>query len=109
MGGVCLTTERACYRFWAAQKEGMKFVEQRIRIEIMGKDSFWERAFHVEWEDQFPDRKLASDGAGRFLTSSDWLSDLERVGKQTFCTIVRAPENPRRREWISSLIPRRTH
>lgn len=82
-------------------------VEQRIKIEIMGKDEFWERAFHVEWEDQFPDRKLASDGAGRFHAKNEWLADLERVGGQTFCAIVRAPENPRRREWMNSLIPRR--
>ena len=82
-------------------------MEQQIRIEIMGKDDFWERAFHVEWEHQFPDRKLGSDGSGRFLTPGEWLDDLEGVGKQTFCHIVRAPENPRRREWMSSLIPRR--
>jgi hypothetical protein len=82
-------------------------MEQRIRIEIMGKDGFWGRAFHVEWESQFPDRKLASDGAGRFLAQSEWLDELERVGSQTFCTIVRAPENPRRRKWMGSLIPRR--
>jgi len=82
-------------------------VEQRIKIEIMGKDDFWERAFHVEWEYLFPDRKLTSDGAGRFLAENEWLDDLGRVGNRTFCTIVRAPENPRRREWMSSLIPRR--
>ncbi|HZM88904.1 MAG TPA: hypothetical protein VFF31_20430 [Blastocatellia bacterium] len=82
-------------------------MEQRIRIEIMGKDDFWERAFHVEWEYQFPDRKLASDGAGRFFAPGNWLGDLEGVGRETFCTIVRAPENPRRREWMSSLMPRR--
>ena len=82
-------------------------MKQQIRIEIMGKDAFWGEAFHVEWQDQFPDRKLESDGAGRFLALGEWLNDLERVGAQTFCTIVRAPENPRRREWISSLMPRR--
>ena len=80
---------------------------QRIRIEITGKDGFWEGAFHVEWEDQFPNRKLVTDGAGRFLAENDWFDDLVRVGSQTFCSIVLAPENPRRREWISSLMPRR--
>ena len=78
---------------------------QEIKIEITGKDAFWGRAFHVEWEYQYPARKLDSDGAGRFVAQSEWLGDLERVGGQTFCTIVRAPENPRRREWMSSLIP----
>lgn len=82
-------------------------MKQQLRIEIMGKDSFWEEAFHVEWRHQFPDRKLESDGAGRFYALGAWLSDLQRVGEETFCTIVRAPENPRRREWINSLIPRR--
>ena len=82
-------------------------MEQQIKIEIIGKDDFWGRAFHVEWEHQFPDRKLASDGAGRFLAKNEWLDDLARVGGQTFCAIVRAPQNPRRRQWMSSLIPRR--
>ena len=82
-------------------------MESRIRIEIKGKDEFWGRAFHVEWEDQFPDRKLKSDSSDNFFAKSEWLDDLERVAAQTFCRIVRAPDNPRRREWISSLIPRR--
>lgn len=82
-------------------------MEPRIRIEIKGKDAFWERAFHVEWEHQFPDRKLASDGSDRFFAEVEWFGDLERVGAQTFCTILRAPENPRRREWMGSLLPRR--
>ena len=82
-------------------------MEQRIKVEITGKDDFWGRAFHVEWVYQFPDRRLDSDGAGRFLAQLEWLDDLVRVGDQTFCTIVRAPENPLRREWLSSLIPRR--
>ncbi len=81
---------------------------QQIKIEISGKDDFWERAFHVEWEYQYPDRRVDSTGGRSFLARSEWLEDLERVGSQTFCTIVRAPENPRRREWLSSLIPRRT-
>jgi hypothetical protein len=82
-------------------------VARQLKVEIKGKDEFWGRAFHVEWESQFPGRTLASDGTGRFLAQAGWLDDLERVGEQTFCTILRAPENPRRREWIGSLIPRR--
>jgi hypothetical protein len=79
-------------------------VVKQIKIEIKGKDDFWGRAFHVEWEDQFPDRKLTRDGAGRFLVRSEWLVDLERVANQTFCRVMRAPENPRRREWMSSIL-----
>jgi hypothetical protein len=82
-------------------------VERRIRIEIKPKDEFWGRAFHVEWEDQFPDRKLIGDNADYFLAELEWLADLERVGAQTFCVVTRAPDNPRRRKWMSSLIARR--
>ena len=81
---------------------------RQIRIEIQGRDDFWSRAFHVEWEDQFPARKLLKAGAGRFLVDEVWLEDLEQVAGQVFCKIVRAPENPRRRAWINSLIPNRS-
>jgi hypothetical protein len=82
-------------------------VAEQVKVEINGKDEFWGRAFHVEWHHQFPERALTSDSAGRFLARSEWLDDLERVGSQTFCKIVRAPENLRRREWMGTLIPRR--
>lgn len=78
-----------------------------VKIEIKGKDEFWERAFHVEWSDQFPDRKIISDTSGLFLVAQEWLEDLERVGAQTFCTVIRAPENPERRRWMSSFMTRR--
>jgi hypothetical protein len=71
-------------------------VSQQVKIEIKGKDEFWGRAFHVEWESQFPDRKLGSDGAGRFLSESAWLADLERVAAETYCKVVRAREHPDR-------------
>jgi hypothetical protein len=82
-------------------------VDKRIRVEIAGKDEFWSRAFHVEWEHQFPERKLIADGAGHYEAEPEWLDDLERVAAQTFCRITRAPDNPQRREWLSSIIPRR--
>ena len=78
-----------------------------VKIEIRGKDEFWERAFHVEWSDQFPDRKITSDTSGLFLVAQEWLEDLERVGAQTFCTVIRAPENPERRRWMNSFMTRR--
>jgi hypothetical protein len=78
---------------------------RQIRIEIQGRDDFWGRAFHVEWEDQFPARKLIKDSAGHSLVDETWLAELEQVAAQVFCKIVRAPENPRRRAWINSLIP----
>ncbi|HXU07513.1 MAG TPA: hypothetical protein VN743_00855 [Blastocatellia bacterium] len=79
----------------------------KLKIEIKGKDEFWERAFHVEWSDQFPDRKIASDTSGLFLVAPEWLEDLERIGAQTFCTVIQAPENPGRRRWMNSLMTRR--
>ena len=83
-------------------------MEQLFKIEIKGKDEFWGRAFHVEWEDQFPERGLMADGANRFIAQSDWLEDLVRVGSETHCKVVRAPENPPRREWLSSIIAGRS-
>ena len=82
-------------------------VPREVRIEIRGKDEFWARAFHVEWEDQFPRRKLAPQESGHFLADSDWIEDLERVGRQCFCRIFRAPDNPERRRWFGLLVPRK--
>ena len=79
-------------------------MQRQIRIEITGKDEFWGRAFHVEWQYQFADRKLIEDGAGHYLAEIEWMDDIEQVAAETFCRVTRAPENPRRREWISSII-----
>jgi hypothetical protein len=76
----------------------------RIPIEITGRDEFWARAFHVEWEDQFPERKLRRGASGSFLAEPDWVPDLERVAAQCYCTIMLAPANPRRRRWFKSLL-----
>ncbi|MCI0487138.1 MAG: hypothetical protein L0229_11120 [Blastocatellia bacterium] len=78
-----------------------------VRVEIKGKDKVWEQAFRVEWEDEFPERKLVTDGAGYFLIEPEWMDDCERVAAQTFCRVVRAPDDPGRRQWIGSLIGRR--
>lgn len=82
-------------------------MNRRARIQIKGRDTFWSQAFHVEWQDQFADRKLLEDGAGFYLVDEAWLGDLESVGKQTFCEIRRAPDNPHRRDWLNSILPRR--
>lgn len=90
-----------------SQLRGSKGMERQVRIEIKGKDEFWVRAFHVEWNHQFPDRQLAPDIESYFLAAAEWLADLERVAAETFCTITRAPDSPQRRRWLSSIIPRR--
>ncbi|MFY9553105.1 MAG: hypothetical protein WAV20_03980 [Blastocatellia bacterium] len=80
-------------------------MKQQIKVEIRGKDEFWRRAFFVEWDHQFPDRKLSSEDGGHFIARPEWFDDLARVAAQAFCTVARVPENPRRRQWMSSLIP----
>ena len=82
-------------------------MNRRARIQIKGRDAFWSQAFHVNWQDQFSDRKLSEDGAGYYLAEEAWLAELESVGRQTFCEIRRAPDNPQRRDWLSSILPRR--
>lgn len=76
-----------------------------IRVEVEPKDEFWGRAFRVEWESQFPSKQLLEDGEGRLLADAEWLADLERVAAETFCTVLLAPDSPRRRRWLSSLLP----
>ncbi|HWP43719.1 MAG TPA: hypothetical protein VNO14_10820 [Blastocatellia bacterium] len=76
---------------------------QPIRVEIRGRDEFWGRAFHVEWEHQYPDRRFIAAGPGCFLVDPAWLGDVERVAAQCFCEVVRAPDNPRRRRWLKTL------
>jgi hypothetical protein len=79
---------------------------RRVRVEINGKDEFWRRAFHVEWRHQFANRVMVEDGEGRYLAEPEWMDDLERVASQTFCRVLRAPDNPRRRQWLSFIARR---
>lgn len=78
-----------------------------LRVEIKGRDEFWDRAFQTEWEHQFPDRKLTRVDGFLFQVEPEWLNDLERIGTQCFCSVVEAPEDLERRRWIRSIIPRR--
>ncbi|MFY9610869.1 MAG: hypothetical protein WAU45_19940 [Blastocatellia bacterium] len=77
---------------------------RRIRFDIKAKDEFWGRAFHVEWQDQFPHRILLEDSEGYYLAERKWRDDLERVGSQVFCRIVEAPVSPERRRWFASVL-----
>ena len=77
---------------------------RRIRIEIKGKNEFWGRAFHIEWQDQFPTRNLLADGEGHYRADPDWLDDLDRIGALVSCRVVRAPESPERRRWFTSVL-----
>lgn len=80
----------------------------QVTVEITGRDEFWRRAFHVEWEHQFPDRKLTLAGQNRFRAQAVWIDDLDRVGRETFCRVERMPVSRERRQWIGSLFARRT-
>ncbi|HKY03272.1 MAG TPA: hypothetical protein VJQ56_00180 [Blastocatellia bacterium] len=77
-----------------------------VIVEITGRDEFWQRAFHVEWEYQFPDRKLSPTGRTSFRAQAAWLDDLDRVGRETFCRVERTPASRERRRWLGALLAR---
>jgi hypothetical protein len=77
----------------------------QIRVEIVGRDEFWRRAVLVEWEYQFPDRKLKAQEERYYLIEADWMADLERVAEQCFSKVLLAPQAPGRRWWFRHLWP----
>lgn len=79
----------------------------RIRVEITGRDKFWSKAVMVEWEHQFPDRKLVAEPDGFYLIEAEWLADLQRVGEQCFAKVLVAPEIPSRLSWLRRMIDNR--
>jgi hypothetical protein len=81
-------------------------MEHPIRVEIRGRNEFWRKAVFVEWEYQFPDRKLIAEAGGSYLVEAEWLEDLKRVAGQCFSTVLVAPENPSRRRLFRRLIAR---
>jgi hypothetical protein len=72
-------------------------MSRRIRVEIIGRNEFWRKAVFVEWEYQFPDRKLEPDSPGFQLADDDWLDDLQKVAAQCFSRVLLAPSDPGRR------------
>ena len=80
-------------------------MKNAIRVEIIGRDKFWQKAVFVEWQHQFPERALAPERHGFYLIEAEWLADLERVAGQCFSRVVRAPEDPGRRMWFRRLLP----
>jgi hypothetical protein len=81
-------------------------MEPRIRVEIVGRNEFWRNAVFVEWEYQFPQRKLEPEGKGFYLIPEDWLDDLRRVAGQCFSRVLLAPQDPGRRHLFRRLIGR---
>ena len=80
-------------------------MNSQIKIEIIGRDTFWRNAVLVEWDHQFPSRALVAETSACFLIESEWLKDLERVADGCFSRIVVALEDPGRRLWLRQFIP----
>lgn len=81
---------------------GMK---RRIRVEIVGRDKFWERAVWVEWAHQFPGREVVHESGQFYLIEPEWLADMERVARECQSRAVVAPANVGRRLWFRRLLP----
>jgi hypothetical protein len=84
-------------------------MNRRIRIGIIGRDAFWCNAVVVEWEHQYPERKLVTETNSCYLIEPDWLEDLEVVAQECFSTILVAPADPSRRSWLRRLMPSAIH
>ena len=78
-------------------------MQKPIRVEITGRNSFWENAVKVEWEHQFPARQWIAQGKKNFLIDENWLEDLQRVAHQCFAQAVIAPEDVGKRQFFRKL------
>ncbi len=81
-------------------------MERRIRIEIVGRNEFWRNAVFVEWDYQYPQRKLVPESQGFYLIAEEWLDDLRRVAEQCFSQVLLAPSDPGRRRLFRKLFSR---
>lgn len=80
--------------------------QRKIRVEIKGRNEFWQKAVMVEWDYQFPERKLELAAPGFYLIEQGWLEDLDRVAAQCFSRVLLAPADPGRRQIFRMLFPR---
>jgi hypothetical protein len=78
----------------------------RIRVEIIGRNEFWQNAVLVEWDHQFPQRKLEPELPGFYLIEASWLQDLQQVAAQCFSQLLLAPRDPGRRQLFRKLFAR---
>jgi hypothetical protein len=81
-------------------------MERLIRVEIVGRNEFWRNAVFVEWDYQFPQRKLEPEGKNYYLIAEQWLDDLRRVAAQCFSQVLLAPQDPGRRQLFRKLLAR---
>jgi hypothetical protein len=82
------------------------WMSNRVRVEIVGRNQFWRNAVFVEWEYQFPERKIEPEGARYHLIEEDWLEDLQRVAAQCFSRALLAPQDPGRRRLFRKIFAR---
>ena len=80
-------------------------MKRQIRVEIIAENTFWHNAVLVEWEYQFPGRKLVDEPDGSYLIEADWFDDLVRVAERLFSRALIAPADPSRRQWFRRLLP----
>ncbi|MEK7833765.1 MAG: hypothetical protein AAB401_21945 [Acidobacteriota bacterium] len=78
----------------------------RILVEIKSRNEFWRNAVMVEWDYQFPQRKLGAEAQNFYLIEETWLEDLQRVAAQCFSVALPAPLNPGRRQLFRRLLAR---
>jgi hypothetical protein len=81
-------------------------MSRRIRVEIVGRNEFWQKAVFVEWDYQFPQRKLEPEAEGLYLIEEDWLEDLQRVAAQCFSRALPGPQDPGRRHLFRKIFAR---
>jgi hypothetical protein len=77
--------------------------QPKIRVEIQARNEFWRNAVMVEWDYQFPERRLEADAGGFYLIEDRWLDDLQRVAAQCFGRVRLAPADPGRRRMFRLL------
>lgn len=75
----------------------------QIRVEITGRNQYWFNAIFVEWDYQYPERKLVRQTDQYYLLEEAWLPDLQRVAQQCFGKAVLAPNDPGRRQLFRRL------
>lgn len=78
----------------------------RIRVELKSRNEFWRNAVMVEWDYQFPQRKLEADAQNFYLIEESWLEDFQRVAGQCFSQALLAPRDPGRRQLFRRLLAR---
>lgn len=80
-------------------------MKRRVRVEIIGRDKFWQKAVWVEWEHQFPARQVVREADGFYLIEPEWMADIERVARECCSRAVLAPPDLGRRRLFRRLLP----